>query len=182
MMEAGGKDGARGNGAYERDPMVPFCRTVEEGCKCKIQWPKRALHEVRVAERQSARRRKGKTVTPIYVMCEIPSNILNADRFLDIFDGMSIGSNDLTQLTMALTATPHCHAYRERKECGRGAPDRGDYRKVPRAQEIHRHLRPGPSDYPDFAAFLVTKGIESMSLNPTRWSARPLRSRSRRSS
>ena len=59
----------------------------------------RPLHEHTTC---TARTRKAKRVTPIYVMCEIPSNVLNADSFLDIFDGMSIGSNDLTQCTMGL--------------------------------------------------------------------------------
>ena len=82
-------------------PMVPFCRTPEEGMKTQD-----AMAEARALSRtyglHGKNRERQSDVTPIYVMCEIPSNVLNADAFLDIFDGMSIGSNDLTQCTMGL--------------------------------------------------------------------------------
>ncbi len=87
-------------------PMVPFCRTVEEGIKVQETMAEAGLVTNYMANRKTSLKKlvtgnqKQVTRTPIYVMCEIPSNVLLADKFLDIFDGMSIGSNDLTQLTL----------------------------------------------------------------------------------
>ena len=123
-------------------PMVPFCRTVEEGMKTQDTMAEAGLYTTYGI--CTARSAKGKATTPIYVMCEIPSNVLNADAFLDIFDGMSIGSNDLTQLHAGPRPRfRHRDEDRERKQSGRGTPDRGDHREVPRAEKIYRHLRPG---------------------------------------
>ncbi len=134
--------------------MVPFCRTVEEG--------KRVLEVM-----SEGGLIQGKDGLEVYVMAELPSNILQAAEFAKIFDGFSIGSNDLTQLTLGV--------------------DRGSERIVPlfdehneavkRAcamliTEAHKHGRKvgicgqTPSDYPEFAAFLVEQGIDSISLSP----------------
>ena len=80
-------------------PMIPFCRTVEEAQQVLGIMAKNGL----VAK--SLAKAKQKT-TLVYMMCEIPSNVLLVEEFLDLFDGMSIGSNDLTQLTLGSIATP----------------------------------------------------------------------------
>ena len=100
-------------------------------------------------------------------MCEVPSNAILADQFLEIFDGFSIGSNDLTQLTLGLDRDSGtiAHLFDERDEAVRALI----------AQAIAAARRAGkpigicgqaPSDYPDFAAWLVGQGIDSISLNP----------------
>ena len=130
-------------------PMVPFCRTVEEG------------------EKVLAAMQEGKLKTPTYVMCEIPSNVILADEFLKIFDGMSIGSNDLTQLTLGLD--------RDSGIVSKVSNENNPAVKKLIAEIIAKCLAKkkyigicgqAPSDYPDFATFLVECGIESMSLNP----------------
>jgi pyruvate,water dikinase len=148
-------------------PMVPFCRTVEEGMRTQ-----EAMAEAGLYTRTTIRGKKGgagapSLVTPIYVMCEIPSNVLLADKFLDIFDGMSIGSNDLTQLTLGLD--------RDSGIVTKIANENNPAVKALIADVIRRCKArkkyigicgQGPSDYPEFAEFLVEAGIESMSLNP----------------
>ncbi len=136
--------------------MVPFCRTVEEGKKVVEIIDKFGL------------RKKGLRPLKIMVMCEIPSNVILADRFLDVFDGMSIGSNDLTQLTVGID--------RDGNEKIRGIANEKDESvkslissviKVCKARGKYIGIcGQAPSDYPDFAEFLVEEGIESMSLNP----------------
>ncbi len=130
--------------------MVPFCRTVEEGKKV-IGIIKKFLKPLK-----------------IYVMCEIPSNVILADEFLKIFDGMSIGSNDLTQLTVGID--------RDASELVRGIANENDESVKKLISEVIKKCRAkkkyigicgqGPSDYPEFAEFLVEQKIESMSLNP----------------
>jgi len=130
--------------------MVPFCRTVEEGKKV-IGMIKKFLKPLK-----------------IYVMCEIPSNVILADEFLKIFDGMSIGSNDLTQLTVGID--------RDASELVRGIANENDESVKKLIAEVIKKCRAkkkyigicgqAPSDYPEFAEFLVEQGIESMSLNP----------------
>jgi len=103
----------------------------------------------------------------VYVMCEIPANVLRADEFLDIFDGFSIGSNDLTQLTLGLDRDSSIVA---------GIANENDPAvKILVAQAIAACKRRGkyigicgqaPSDYPEFLRFLVREGIDSISLNP----------------
>lgn len=136
-------------------PMIPFCRTPEEGAKV-----------IEVMKEYGLDRAKDKTLK-VYVMCEIPSNILLADEFLDIFDGMSIGSNDLTQLTLGLD--------RDSGIVTHIANENNPALKKLVAEIIHKCKEKGkyigicgqaPSDYPEFAQFLVSEGIESMSLNP----------------
>ncbi|RLG13683.1 MAG: phosphoenolpyruvate synthase [Candidatus Nanohalarchaeota archaeon] len=134
--------------------MIPFCRTVEEG--------KKVLNEM---ERNGLK--KGENDLQVYVMCEIPSNVLLADEFLDIFDGFSIGSNDLTQLTLGLDRDSELvsHIYNERnaavkkliKNVIEVANKKGKYIGI---------CGQAPSDFPDFAEFLVECGIKTMSLNP----------------
>lgn len=145
-------------------PMVPFCRTVEEGMKTQDAMAEEGLYTTYGLHGKSA---KGKAVTPIYVMCEIPSNVLNADAFLDIFDGMSIGSNDLTQLTMGLDRDSGIVTKIANEK--NVAVERLLAEIIPKCRARKKYIGicgQGPSDYPDFAQFLVTKGIESISLNP----------------
>jgi pyruvate,water dikinase len=145
-------------------PMVPFCRTVEEGIKIQDSMAKAGLYTAYSLGKASA---KGKAVTPIYVMCEIPSNVLNADAFLDIFDGMSIGSNDLTQLTMGLDRDSGIVTKIANEK--NPAVERLIAEIIEKCRSRKKYIGicgQGPSDYPDFAQFLVSKGIESISLNP----------------
>jgi len=136
-------------------PMIPFCRTPEEGQKCVDTMAANGL------SKQSDSKLK------IYVMCEIPSNILLADEYLAIFDGMSIGSNDLTQLTMGLDRDSSIvsKVTNERN----GAVVKLIETIIKKCLEKGKYIGicgQAPSDYPEFAAMLVRLGIESMSLNP----------------
>jgi pyruvate,water dikinase len=155
-------------------PMVPFCRTVEEGIKVQEAMAEGGLitnymansHKVRHAARTITNGKKTQT-TPIYVMCEIPSNVLNADAFLDIFDGMSIGSNDLTQLTMGLDRDSGIVTKIANENNVAVKKLIGEIIKKCRARKKYIGIcGQAPSDYPDFATFLVECGIESISLNP----------------
>ena len=147
--------------------MVPFCRTVEEGKKVLGLITKYGLKGV--SKRSSfAKASKGDKNLKVFVMCEIPSNVLLAEEFLKIFDGMSIGSNDLTQLVLGLD--------RDGNERIRGIGNenneavRAMLSQVIRICKKHKKYvgicGQGPSDLPDLAAFLLDEGIESMSLNP----------------
>lgn len=134
--------------------MVPFCRTVDEG--------RRVLAEM---ERHGLKR--GENGLEVYVMCEIPSNVILADQFADIFDGFSIGSNDLTQLTLGVDRDSEivAHIFDERNE----AVTRTIAQVIRAAKEKGCKIGicgQAPSDYPEFAEFLVREGIDSMSLNP----------------
>ncbi len=134
--------------------MIPFCRTVAEGEKV-------------LAVMEQAGLKRGVNGLEVYVMCEIPSNVILAEDFARIFDGFSIGSNDLTQLTLGLDRDSNivAHLFDERnpavmkmiedvikrvKACGRKIGICGQ----------------APSDYPEFAQFLVRCGIDSISLTP----------------
>ncbi|MDR3405849.1 MAG: phosphoenolpyruvate synthase [Chthoniobacter sp.] len=134
--------------------MIPFCRTVEEGRRVQTEMAKHGL-------------RRGEDGLEIYVMCEIPSNVILAEEFAEIFDGFSIGSNDLTQLILGVDRDSEIVApiFDERNEAV----------KKMIAQVIHTCRAKGrkigicgqaPSDYPDFAQFLVEQGIDSISLTP----------------
>ncbi len=134
--------------------MIPFCRTVEEGKKCLAEMKKNKLE-------------KGKNGLQVYVMCEIPANVILCDQFSEIFDGFSIGSNDLTQLTLGLDRDSEivAHIYDERND----AVKRLIKKVIEDCKKYHRKIGicgQAPSDYPDFAQFLVECGIDSISLNP----------------
>jgi pyruvate,water dikinase len=134
--------------------MIPFCRTVEEAKKVISVMARHGLCQ-------------GDEGLEVYGMCEIPANVLLADRFLRVFDGYSIGSNDLTQLVLGIDRDSGTvsHLFDERNEAVR----------MMIAQAIEAARRTGrpigicgqaPSDYPEFAAWLVEHGINSISLNP----------------
>jgi len=134
--------------------MIPFCRTVEEGKAVQTEMKRHGLV-------------RGKNGLQIYVMCEIPSNVMLADEFSKIFDGFSIGSNDLTQLTLGLDRDSELvsHIYNERNE----AVKKLIASVIEKAKKNKRKIGicgQAPSDYPDFAQFLVKCGIDSISLNP----------------
>jgi pyruvate,water dikinase len=136
--------------------MVPFCRTPEEGRKVII-----AMEEFGL--------KQGENGLEVYVMCEIPSNVILAEEFADVFDGFSIGSNDLTQLTLGLDRDSEfvSHIFDERNEAVKRL-----VKRVIEAAHKHKPRRKigicgqAPSDFPEFAEFLVECGIDSMSLNP----------------
>ncbi len=134
--------------------MIPFCRTVEEGKKVLAEMEKNGL-------------KKGENGLKVMVMCEIPSNVILADKFLEIFDGFSIGSNDLTQLTLGLDRDSELVSaiYDERNEAVKTLIRQA----IKTANEKGKYIGicgQAPSDFEDFAEFLVEEGIHSMSLNP----------------
>ncbi|MFA3790159.1 phosphoenolpyruvate synthase [Aliiglaciecola sp. SL4] len=134
--------------------MIPFVRTVDEGKKVIELLAEQGLVQ-------------GENGLRVIMMCELPSNALLADQFLDIFDGFSIGSNDLTQLTLGLDRDSGviAHLFDERDEAVKvllsmaikAAKKRGKYVGI---------CGQGPSDHEDLAAWLVEQGIDSVSLNP----------------
>jgi pyruvate,water dikinase len=135
-------------------PMVPFCRTVGEGENVLAEMAKNGLV-------------RGENGLEVYVMCEIPNNVVLIDRFSELFDGFSIGSNDLTQLTLGVDRDSRlvAHVFDER--------DPGVMTLISQViaggKRNRRHsgiCGQAPSDYPEFAAFLVREGIDSISLNP----------------
>ena len=134
--------------------MIPFCRRVDEGKRVLETMAKYGL-------------KQGEKGLQIYVMCEIPNNVIQIDAFSEIFDGFSIGSNDLTQLTLGVDRDSEIVAfdYDER--------DPGVMKMIELAVEgAKRNKRhsgicgQAPSDYPEVAEFLVKLGIDSISLNP----------------
>ena len=134
--------------------MVPFCRTPDEGKKVL-----KTMSEAGLA--------RGKKGLKVYVMIEIPSNIILADQFADLFDGFSIGSNDLTQLTLGVDRDSELvsHIYNERNDAVLESIRR--VIKTAKAKGVKIGIcGQAPSDYPDFALFLVREGIDSISLNP----------------
>ncbi len=134
--------------------MVPFCRTVEEGRRVIAEM---AIHGLVQGERG----------LEIYVMCEIPSNVTLAAEFAEVFDGFSIGSNDLTQLVLGVDRDSElvAHLFDERND----AVKRTIAEVIRAAHAAGRKIGicgQAPSDYPEFAQFLVAHGIDSISLNP----------------
>ena len=134
--------------------MVPFVRTVEEG---------RQVVELLAANGL----KRGENGLRVIMMCELPTNAVLADRYLQFFDGMSIGSNDMTQLTLGLD--------RDSAVIARLFDERDDAVKAMLAMAIQACRKAGkyigicgqgPSDHPDLARWLLDQGIESMSLNP----------------
>src|SRR5581483_11556915 len=134
--------------------MVPFCRTIAEGERVLAAMAKNGL-------------KQGENGLEVYAMCEVPSNVILADEFLEIFDGFSIGSNDLTQLVLGID--------RDSGTIAASFDERNDAVKIAIGEAIDAAKRAGkkigicgqaPSDYPEFAAWLVERGIDSISLNP----------------
>jgi pyruvate,water dikinase len=134
--------------------MIPFCHTVDEGRKVIAEMDKHGL-------------KRGECALEVYVMCEIPSNVILAEEFAEIFDGFSIGSNDLTQLVLGVDRDSEIVAdvFDERNAAVKKmiahviAVARAKNRKVGICGQA-------PSDYPEFAQFLVQQRIDSISLNP----------------
>ncbi len=134
--------------------MVPVCRTIEEGEKVI-----KALIENGLKPHMNG--------LEVYMMCEIPANVILSDQFAKIFDGFSIGSNDLTQLTLGLDRDSGLVAH--------VGDENNEAVKCMIADVIQvakKHKRKigicgqAPSDFPDFAEFLVKQGIDSISINP----------------
>ncbi|MGE5194278.1 MAG: phosphoenolpyruvate synthase [Deltaproteobacteria bacterium] len=134
--------------------MVPFCRTVEEGQRVIAEMKQHGLSQ-------------GDHGLEVYVMCEIPSNVILAEEFSEVFDGFSIGSNDLTQLVLGVDRDSEivAHVFDERNAAVKAMiatvirAARAKGRKIGICGQA-------PSDYPEFAEFLVEQGIDSISLNP----------------
>jgi pyruvate, water dikinase len=135
-------------------PMIPFCRTPDEGRQVLAEMAQNGL-------------KQGDRGLEVYVMCEVPSNVILAAEFCQIFDGFSIGSNDLTQLTLGLDRDSALvsHIFDERNPAVMAmvkmaiATVKAHGRKIGICGQA-------PSDYPEFARFLVEQGIDSISLNP----------------
>lgn len=135
-------------------PMVPFCRTPDEGRRVLSEMASHGLV-------------RGENGLQVYVMCEIPSNVILAEEFSQVFDGFSIGSNDLTQLTLGLDRDSAlvAHLFDERN-AGIKEMVRMVIEKAKRCDRKIGICGQAPSDYPEFAQFLVEQGIDSISLNP----------------
>lgn len=134
--------------------MIPFCRTVEEGKKV-------------IAKMADYGLKQGDNGLKIYAMCEIPANVILADEFLDVFDGFSIGSNDLTQLAVGIDRDNGGLSHIANEKNGAVIHMVANVIKVAKSKDKYIGIcGQAPSDYEDFATFLVQEGIDSISLNP----------------
>lgn len=134
--------------------MIPFCRNLDEAHKVLDIMKKTGLE-------------RGKNGFQVYMMVEIPSNVLLAEQFAQLFDGFSIGSNDLTQLTLGVDRDNHtvAHVYDENNEAVK-ALIRSVIKVAKKTKTKVGICGQAPSDYPEFARFLVEAGIDSISLAP----------------
>jgi len=134
--------------------MIPFCRRVQEGERVLAEMAKHGLV-------------RGENGLEVYVMCEIPNNVVLIDDFCRIFDGISIGSNDLTQLTLGVDRDSEIVAFDfDERDSGVKAMMR---QAIEGAHRNGRHAGicgQAPSDYPEMAEYLVRLGIDAISLNP----------------
>ena len=134
--------------------MVPFCRRVEEGKRVLAELAKHGL-------------RRGQDGLEVLVMCEIPNNVIQIDAFCELFDGISIGSNDLTQLTLGVDRDSALVAFDfDEQDPGVLAMIQKAVEGARRAGRHSAICGQAPSDYPEVAEFLVRLGIDSLSLNP----------------
>ncbi len=141
-------------GLKNLNAMIPFCRTPEEGKEVLSIMESHGL-------------KKGEDGFNVYVMCEIPTNVIRANEFLDVFDGFSIGSNDLTQMTLGMDRDSALVAPISNEndpavkilvaQAIKACKDRGKYIGF---------CGQAPSDYPEFLRFLISEGIDAVSLNP----------------
>ncbi|MBI3573091.1 MAG: phosphoenolpyruvate synthase, partial [Candidatus Kerfeldbacteria bacterium] len=134
--------------------MIPMCRTIEEGKKVLKIMAENGLVQ-------------GKNNLQVYVMAEVPSNVLLVDQFAKLFDGFSIGSNDLTQFTLAVDRDSElvAHIYDEHNDAVKAMLSQV-IRGAKKAGKKIGICGQAPSDYPEIALFLAQEGIDSMSLNP----------------
>jgi len=141
-------------GLTNAEIMVPFVRTVKEGTRVLDLLAENGL-------------KRGENGLRVIMMCEIPSNAILADQFLEHFDGFSIGSNDLTQMTLALDRDSGlvAEAFDERDP----AVKHMLHLAIQACRKAGKYVGicgQGPSDHPDLAKWLMDEGIESLSLNP----------------
>jgi pyruvate,water dikinase len=134
--------------------MVPFCRTIDEG-------------KLVIKQMSASGLDRGQDGLEVYVMCEVPSNVIQSEGFSEVFDGMSIGSNDLTQLILGID--------RSSEQLSSLFDERHDAVKqmikhvIATSKKLKKKVGicgQAPSDYPEFVQFLVEQGIDSISLNP----------------
>ena len=134
--------------------MIPFCRT-----------PKECIRVLETMEKYGLKR--GENGLQVYIMCEVPSNVILAEEFCKHVDGFSIGSNDLTQLTLGLDRDSELvqHLYEERNEAVKTMIS--SVIKVCKKNKVKIGIcGQAPSDFPDFAQFLIEEGIDTISLTP----------------